>query len=232
MMNGIILINKPLGWTSFDAVNKVRRTIEASGLNTTNRKRFPVGHTGTLDPLAEGLLVVLLGDYTRRAPDLVKVSKTYEVMMTLGQTSSTGDEEGEKQSVSDLQPKLFDIEKVFMSFVGDSMQTPPQYSAIKVNGQRAYKLAREGKKVDLEPRPIHVARMLLLSYHYPDVHFLVEVSSGTYVRALIEDMGKVLTTGAYMKALKRSKVGNYDIRDAISPENITAELIQENLRSL
>jgi len=232
MMNGLLLINKPQGWTSFDAVNKVRRAIEASGLNTTNRKRFPVGHTGTLDPLAEGLLVVLLGDYTRRAPELVKASKTYEVVMTLGQTSTTGDEEGEKQVVSDLQPKLYTIEEVFMSFVGDSMQTPPQYSAIKVNGQRAYKLARAGKKVELEPRPIHVARMLLLSYHYPDVHFLVEVSSGTYVRALIEDMGKALTTGAYMKSLKRTKVGNYDIRDAISPENITGELIQQNMRSL
>src|ERR1043165_8569072 len=100
-VNGILLINKPTGWTSFDVVNKVRRTIEQSGLNTTNKKRFPVGHTGTLDPLATGLLVLMLGTYTKKVPDYTKMDKTYEVTMRLGQTSTTGDEEGEKTAISD-----------------------------------------------------------------------------------------------------------------------------------
>jgi tRNA pseudouridine55 synthase len=224
-MNGIILIDKPQGWTSFDAVNKVRRAIQYSDLNATGKKRFPVGHTGTLDPMATGLLVLLLGKYTKKAPGLTKLDKTYEVSMRLGVVSTTGDEEGEKTVVSDVEPTLDEVQQALRQFVGDIMQTPPAFSAIKINGQRAYKLARAGKAPELEARPVHIERIELTSYEYPKVRFTTEVSSGTYIRSLVEDVGKVLGSGAYMNGLRRTKVGKYSIADAISPEEITAEII-------
>lgn len=231
-MNDILLVDKPHGWTSFDAVNKVRRTIQYSELNTTGKKRFPVGHTGTLDPMATGLLVLLLGKATKQAMTLTKLDKTYEVTMHLGQTSTTGDEEGEKQPVSDIVPEEHRVKEVLASFVGDSMQVPPAFSAIKINGQRAYKLARAGKTPELEARPIHIARIDLEDYHYPDVRFTAHVSSGTYIRSLVEDAGKALGCGAYMSALRRTQVGKFSIEDAISPVEITPELIAAHARAL
>jgi tRNA pseudouridine55 synthase len=224
-VNGILLIDKPKGWTSFDAVNKVRRAIQYSDLNVTGKKRFPVGHTGTLDPMATGLLVLLLGKYTKKAPGLTKLDKTYDVVMRLGQVSTTGDEEGEKSDVSDLRPSQDDVAAVLASFEGDSMQVPPAFSAIKINGQRAYKLARSGKAPELEARPVHISQITLTSYAYPEATFTVEVSSGTYVRSLVEDIGKKLTTGAYMSGLRRTRVGEFSLATAISPEDITPELI-------
>jgi len=231
-MNGAILIDKPQGWTSFDAVNRVRRVIQNSEFNTTGKKRFPVGHTGTLDPMATGLLLLLLGKATKQAMTLTKLDKTYEVTMRLGQTSTTGDEEGEKTDVSDAQPTEEEIQKVLATFVGDTMQTPPAFSAIKINGQRAYKLARAGKIPELEPRPIHIDRIILDSYEYPTVRFTAEASSGTYIRSLVEDAGKILGTGAYMSGLRRTKVGNFTIANAITPENLTPEIIAAHIFTL
>ena len=225
-MNGILLVDKPAGWTSFDVVNKVRRTVEQGGLNVTGKKRFPVGHTGTLDPLATGLLVLLLGNYTKRAPELTKLDKTYEVTMRLGQTSTTGDEEGEKIAASGQRPGGRDIETVLEQFRGEIMQTPPAYSAVKVNGQRAYKLARAGKQPELKPRPVTVHDITFDGYEYPDVQFRAHVSSGTYIRTLVEDIGKALGTGAYMAALRRTKVGRFDIGEALTIEDCIPEAIK------
>ncbi|HEY8999463.1 MAG TPA: tRNA pseudouridine(55) synthase TruB [Candidatus Saccharimonadales bacterium] len=222
-MQGTLLIDKPAGWTSFDVVNKVRRMAETSGFNTTGRKRFPVGHTGTLDPLATGLLVLLLGKATRDAMMLTKLDKTYEVTMKLGETSTTGDDEGEKTHASDVRPAREELEAALQKFVGDSMQTPPAFSAIKINGQRAYKLAREGKAPELTARPIHIEAIKLASYEYPFVKFTADVSSGTYIRSLVEDLGKMLGTGAYMSALRRTRVGTFDIANALSMEDLTPE---------
>ena len=231
-MNGILLIDKPKGWTSFDVVNKVRRMVQNSKLNTSNKKRFPVGHTGTLDPQATGLLVLLLGKYTTHAMSLTKLDKTYEVVMCLGQISTTGDEEGEKTSVSDVQPTEADIKNVLKTFVGDTMQTPPAFSAIKINGQRAYKLAREGKAPELAARPIHIESLNVTDYAYPFVKFTVHVSSGTYIRSLVEDAGRLLKTGAYMSDLRRTTVGRYNIADALSMDGLTPERINERLQFL
>ena len=225
-VNGILLIDKPSGWTSFDVVNKVRRMIETSGLNTTNKKRFPVGHTGTLDPLATGLLVLMLGTYTKRVPEFTKMDKTYEVTMRLGQTSTTGDEEGEKTRVSDTVPTKEEIHIALARFEGDIMQTPPAFSAIKINGKRAYQLAREGKEPDLKPRPAHIDRNILVKYEYPEVHFVSHVSSGTYIRSLVEDVGKWLGTGAYMSALRRTRVGGFELRKAASMEGLDPTAVQ------
>jgi tRNA pseudouridine55 synthase len=231
-MNGILLIDKPKGWTSFDAVNKVRRIIQYSELNTTGKKRFPVGHTGTLDPMATGLLVLLLGKSTKMAPSLTKLDKTYSVTMCLGQESTTGDSEGAIKPVSTAMPHQQAVETALQNFVGDSMQVPPRYSAIKVNGQRAYKLARSGKDIVLEPRPVHIEKLVLTNYKYPYVDFVVHVSSGTYIRSLVEDVGKLLGTGAYMSGLRRLTVGTYRITDAVSPENLTPELIAQHTQDL
>ncbi len=227
-MNGILLIDKPKEWTSFDVVGKVRSIVTKSELNETGRKRFPVGHTGTLDPLATGLLVLLLGKYTKRATELTKLDKTYEVTMKLGETSTTGDEEGEKTKTSSNEPTKAEIEQALQKFTGEVMQTPPIYSAIKINGQRAYKLAREGREVTIEPRKVSIYKNKLQSYDYPFVTFTAEVSSGTYIRSLVEDLGKTLETGAYMSDLRRTKIGQFDLKNAITVQDLSPEVIAQH----
>lgn len=227
--NGILLIDKPKGWTSFDAVNKVRHMCVVAGLNETGKKRFPVGHTGTLDPLATGLLVLLVGTYTRKAMSLTKLDKTYEATLRLGMTSSTGDEEGDKVITSDSRPTQQQIQQCLESFIGDSTQVPPAFSAIKVNGQRAYKLARAGKAPMLEARPIHIEAIKLKIYAYPFVTFTAEVSSGTYIRSLAEDIGKKLETGAYMTELRRTRVGSFSIDNAMTMEELDPASLPQKL---
>lgn len=229
-MNGIVLVDKPKGWTSFDVVNKIRRMVQQSGLSSSSRKRFPVGHTGTLDPLATGLLVIMLGTYTKKVPAYIKQDKTYEVTMRLGQTSTTGDDEGEKTVTSDTQPTEQELHIAMARFEGDSMQTPPVFSAVKVNGRRAYDLARKGKAPQMEPRPVHIERLILTKYAYPYVHFVAHVSSGTYIRSLVEDIGKVVGTGAYMSDLRRTRVGTFLIEEALSMDGLTPALLQAALR--
>jgi tRNA pseudouridine55 synthase len=226
-MNGILLVDKPAGWTSFDVVNKVRRLIETSGLNATNKKRFPVGHTGTLDPLATGLLVLMLGAYTKKVPEYTKLDKTYEVTMRLGQTSTTGDEEGEKTGVSDKVPTEDEIRAALARFEGDIMQIPPAFSAIKINGQRAYNLARKGEAPKLEPRPVHIEYNTLIKYEYPFVYYTSHVTSGTYIRSLVEDLGKQLATGAYMPALRRTRVGGFELEKAVSMQDLSPDTLAQ-----
>ena len=227
-MQGILLVDKPKGWTSFDVVNFVRKIVaNAEGKKPKNTK---VGHTGTLDPLATGLLVLVVGkEYTRRADEFSKMDKTYEVTMKLGETSVTGDEEGDKTAVSDTIPTKEAIVAALQQFSGHIMQTPPQFSALKVNGQRAYDLARAGKVVELKPRPVTVYTNELTRYEYPFVIFTSSVSSGTYVRSLVEDIGSALTTGAYMSDLRRTVVGTRSVDDAITTEGMTPELLERKL---
>jgi len=215
-MQGVLLIDKPSGWTSFDVVNYVRKQVAAAeGKKPKNTK---VGHTGTLDPLATGLLVLLVGkEYTRRATELTKLDKTYEVTMKLGWTSTTGDEEGKKTAVSDTVPTSEAVLEALGAFQGQIMQVPPAFSAMKINGQRAYHLARQGKEVALEARPVTIHSIKLTDYSYPLAQFTADVGSGTYIRSLVEDLGKHLGTGAYMPALRRTRVGKFSITDAVAP---------------
>lgn len=231
-MDGLVLIDKPVGWTSFDVVNKVRRMAESVRTDTGGRKRFPVGHTGTLDPLATGLLVLLLGKYTKRATELTKLDKVYEVTMRLGMTSTTGDEEGEKQSHSDERPTEEAIASALMTYTGPLMQTPPAFSAIKVQGKRAYELARKGQKPDLQPRPVHVYSTQLGSYNYPNVRFTTHVSSGTYIRTLVEDLGKELGVGAYMSGLRRTRVGPFRLEDALQIDELQPERLHTVIQEM
>jgi len=176
--------------------------------------------------------VLLVGkEYTRRATEISKVDKTYETTMRLGMTSTTADDEGEKTAVSDSAPTLDAVREALATYTGQIMQTPPIYSAMKINGQRAYKLAREGKAVAMEPRPAMIYSTELASYDYPYVRFVSQVGSGTYIRSLVEDIGRELGTGAYMSDLRRTVVGPYSLDDAIGVENCDAAVLARSLRS-
>jgi tRNA pseudouridine55 synthase len=223
-MDGLLLIDKPKGWTSFDVVAKVRGILKHGG--TAKPK---VGHTGTLDPLATGLLVLTLGTYCKRAGEFSALAKTYEAEVTLGQTSTTDDDEGEKLPQSDKKPAAEEITTVLQSFLGEQSQTPPKFSAIKIDGQRAYKLARKGQEVAMKSRPITIYAISKIAYEYPKVTFSVDVSSGTYIRSLARDIGERLGTGAYLSGLRRTTVGKFDITDAAIMESLTSETIYARL---
>lgn len=223
----MLLVDKPAGWTSFDAVNYVRRLI--ANAEAKKPKMVKVGHTGTLDPFATGLLVLLIGkEYTRRAGEFSKLDKTYEVTMKLGETSSTGDPEGEITAVSDTAPNIKALQGAVEQLRGQIEQVPPAYSAIKIGGQRAYKLARAGKEVIMEPRIVTINSLEIINYTYPEVKLVADVSSGTYIRTLVADIGQVLGAGAYTTALRRTKVGGFSLVDAVEVKTLTAQLIEQN----
>ncbi len=224
-MQGILLVDKPKGWTSFDVVNYVRKIV-ATELGK-KPKHVKVGHTGTLDPFATGLLVLLIGkEYTRRAGELSKQDKTYEVTMRFGAVSSTGDPEGEITEVDGKIPTREALEAATKRFIGEIQQVPPAYSAVKIDGQRAYKLARAGKEVVIEPRTVTIYSLEIVRYEYPEVQFTTSVSSGTYIRTLVEDIAKALHTGAYTTDLRRTQVGTYVIDDALLVKSLTIHEIQ------
>jgi tRNA pseudouridine55 synthase len=216
-MNGYLLIDKPAGWTSHDVVAKVRNILKKEAGH-----KVKVGHTGTLDPFATGLLVLMVGNYTKKAAEFSKLDKTYEAEITLGSVSSTGDIEGEITKKSDDKPSLDDIYRALEQFTGEIEQTPHRFSALKIDGQRAYKLAREGKEVILEPRKITIYSIKNVEYNYPKLKLITEVSSGTYIRSLAEDIGEKLGTGAYLTFLRRIKVGALELKDAAAIESLNS----------
>jgi tRNA pseudouridine55 synthase len=226
-MNDILLIDKPVGWTSFDVVAKIRGAIRAPytarGEKATKRQ-LKVGHAGTLDPFATGLLIILLGDACSRADEFLKLDKVYEATFRLGMTSTTGDPEGELSPVSDTQPTQADVLGALKAFTGEIEQTPPVYSAIKIGGERAYKLAREGKAVAMPTRRVTIHELELLDYNYPELHIRAHVSSGTYSRTLAEDIGTKLGTGAYCSGLRRTSIASMSILSAQSVEDVVAVL--------
>ena len=207
--SGIILIDKPTGMTSFGVVARVRRKrSERAG------KKIKVGHTGTLDPFATGLMILVIGKETKNAETYSKLDKVYEATIRLGQTSTTGDPEGEITKVSDLRPTEAEVAEALTKFKGEIQQTPPAFSAIKIDGQRAYKLARAGEVVEMPVRTVTIHSLELISYNYPELRIKAHVSSGTYIRTLAEDIGKVLEVGAYCTQLRRTKIGDWEIKDA------------------
>jgi tRNA pseudouridine55 synthase len=215
-LSGYLLLDKPTGWTSHDVVAKIR-----SVLKKETGQKVKVGHTGTLDPFATGLLIIVIGDYTKRAAEFSKLDKTYEAELTLGSISTTGDPEGEITKKSDKKPSKQEIEEVLNSLVGEIEQVPHKFSAMKIDGQRAYKLARAGKEVALEPRKVTIYSIENTKYEYPKLSFACRVSSGTYIRSLAEDIGAKLGTGAYLSNLRRIEVGNHSINEAIAIDKNT-----------
>lgn len=206
MMNGIINIYKEKGFTSFDVVAKLR------GILKTRR----IGHTGTLDPDAEGVLPVCIGKATKICELLTDKTKEYEAVMLLGRTTDTQDVTGETQTQQEVRCSAKEVEKAVLSFVGDYMQVPPMYSALKVNGKKLYELAREGKTVERKPRPVHFYEIEILDIDFPLVRFRVTCSKGTYIRTLCHDIGEKLGCGAAMETLLRTKVGRFTLDDAIT----------------
>ena len=235
----IILVDKPAGISSFGVVAKVR-----GFLKSKFGHKIKVGHTGTLDPFATGLLILLSGKMTKKSNEFLKLDKVYEATLKLGYTSTTGDPEGKirrylvegiseaaaekerpspvKTGARDATPKLNTVRSCLESFIGEINQKVPAFSAIKINGQRAYKLARKGVDFETPTRKIEIYSIEILDYNYPELKIRTHVSSGTYIRTLAEDIGEKLGTGAYLTALRRTKIGNYDIKNATSLDNFTA----------
>jgi tRNA pseudouridine55 synthase len=223
-MDGFVLVDKPTGVSSFGVVARVRK-IASYGFG----KQIKVGHTGTLDPAATGLLILVLGTYTKRASEFSKLDKEYQAEVMLGLVSSTGDAEGKITRRSNLEPTKEEIGLALNTFIGTIDQKPPPYSAVKVNGQRAYALARQGKMPVLEPRKVTIYDINDVHYHYPVVRFTTSVSSGTYIRSLAIDLGEELTTGAYLSGLRRTKVDDFDVKDALSLEDIDHNSLVKHL---
>ncbi len=209
--NQIILVDKPAGISSFGAVARVRRE-----LTKKFGHKIKVGHTGTLDPFATGLLILLTGKMTKKSNDFLKLDKVYEATLRLGYVSTTGDPEGEiRINPREYYPSFEKVTSVIKSFIGKISQQVPKFSAVKINGERAYKLARKGKSFETPTREIEIYDIEILEYNYPELKIRCHVSSGTYIRTLAEDIGKKLGTGAYLTSLRRTKIGNYDVKDAI-----------------
>jgi tRNA pseudouridine55 synthase len=200
-----LLIDKPEGPTSFDVIANLRRI--------TGVKR--IGHAGTLDPLASGLLIVGIGrEATRRLDHFVGLPKSYEAQICLGSTSATDDREGPIMPASTKKPLLSEVESALRHFLGDQEQLPPRFSAVKVDGEKAYAVARRGGSLALKPRRITIFNLDLVEYSYPTLKLSIHCSSGTYIRSLARDLGQTLGTGAYLTELRRSKIGEYSVDDA------------------
>jgi tRNA pseudouridine55 synthase len=208
VVSGVLVVDKPIGLTSHDVVQIIRR---GTGIRRA-------GHTGTLDPRASGVLVILIGPAVRLSEFVSASDKRYQATIRLGSSTDTYDEEGTVTasatvSVDDISEEYFD--EVLQRFVGEIEQVPPPYSAVKVQGRKAYDMAREGEEVDLEPRIIKVYNLEVLEWAPPEVVIDVYCSSGTYVRSLANDLGKSLGTGAYLVGLRRTKSGRFTLRDAV-----------------
>ncbi|MEM6845959.1 MAG: tRNA pseudouridine(55) synthase TruB [Bacteroidota bacterium] len=201
----VLLVDKPLEWTSFDVVKKMR------GLTKVKK----IGHAGTLDPLATGLLILCTGKMTKQIEQFQGMEKAYEGTLVLGKTTPSIDLETEfdsEQSTKHITPEQ--IEAVRQQFLGTIQQVPPQHSAIKVDGRRVYKSARKGKKVEIKPRAVEIRAFNFIKIDLPTVRFEVVCSKGTYIRSMVRDLGQVLGVGAYLKELRRTRIGQFEVSDA------------------
>lgn len=225
-MNGIVLINKEKNYTSHDVVSIVKKITKSK-----------VGHTGTLDPNATGVLPLLLGDATKISKYLINHDKEYEVILELGKKTSTADVEGEvieEKEVSQTIWKPEYIENILTEFIGEQEQIPPIYSAIKINGKKLYDYAREGKTVTIEPRRIKIYKIELMGFNKEDkqIQFKVNCSKGTYIRSLCEDIAQKLGTVGYMKELNRTQVGEFYIKDSITIAELEEKIKKNDLSNI
>lgn len=224
MIDGILLIDKEEGITSYDVIRRLKYLLP---------RKYKIGHAGTLDPFATGLLAVLLGKATKLMDTIHGLEKEYEVTAEFGYATDTQDCTGEKTNSSStpLEISKEQLEKnIAQYFLGDISQLPPQYSAKKINGQKAYDLARQGKEVDLKPKDIHISKYEIIKYEWPFVTFKVVCSTGTYIRTLVNDLGEKVGTYATAVSLRRTRIGEFNVNDSISTKAInegTLESIME-----
>ncbi|MEC7265761.1 MAG: tRNA pseudouridine(55) synthase TruB [Bacteroidota bacterium] len=221
-LNGqIILIDKPLEWTSFQAVNALKWAIRKK----FNLKKLKIGHAGTLDPLASGLLVICTGKFTKKIPELQGQVKEYTGTFTLGATTPSYDMETEVDRTFPMEHITEEsVQNATNPFLGEIEQLPPVFSALKKDGKRLYKFARKGEHVEVQPRKIEIYEFEITRIELPEVDFRVVCSKGTYIRSLAHDFGKALNSGAYLSALRRTKIGNYNVNNATTPLVFKEEL--------
>lgn len=220
-IEGVLVIDKPLGLSSMQVCAIVRGKLKAGGAP----KRVKVGHGGTLDPLASGVLVVLVGKATKRCDQVMLGVKQYETTIDLARLSDTDDLEGEVQDVRvEREPTIDEVREACAKWTGDVMQTPPAYSAIKVGGQRAYAMARRGEAVELAARPIRIDEIEVVSYAWPTLVIRVTCGKGTYIRSLGRDIGSEMGVGGVLTALRRTRVGWFSIEDSVTLEALPSPM--------
>ena len=212
MKGELILIDKDINWTSFDVVSKIRNFIKKK----FNLKKIKVGHAGTLDPLATGLLIICYGKMTKEIDNFIGLDKSYSGKMIIGSSTPSYDLETKPNvfyQTDHINKKL--IYEKAEEFVGEIMQKPPIFSAVKKNGVRSYKLARKGEQVNLEKRKITIRDFKITEINFPELSFEVDCSKGTYIRSLINDFGKALKSGAHLTELRRTKIGEFSVNDSL-----------------
>ena len=213
----ILLIDKPIGWTSFDVVNSIRYAIK----KTFNIKKIKVGHAGTLDPLATGLLIICTGKFTKQIDSFQSLDKVYVGSMFIGATTPSFDKETEIEQTFDIKNitknNLLETSK---QFTGIIEQTPPAYSAVKIDGKRAFEYARKNNEVKIKSRQVTIHEFSLLNFELPEIDFMVSCSKGTYIRSLVNDFGRAINNGAYMSSLRRTSIGDFSVNNAYSVEAI------------
>ena len=221
-----MLVNKPLNWTSFDAVNKIRWNLK----RYTKTKRFKVGHAGTLDPLATGLLLICTGKFTKKINQFMGLPKSYRATIKLGKETPSFDGETEVSKTHDISHlSITDVEQALKSFIGEVEQYPPVHSAVRKGGKRLYEYARAGKEVTVDPRQVHISRLELVENKWPEIVVDVDCSKGTYIRSLAHDIGQSLGVGSYLTGLVRTKVGEFTLEQAVEVEDIVNEIRSEEL---
>lgn len=226
----VLLIDKPVGWTSFDVVNKIRGAIrhylkEQGGDNALAARKLKVGHAGTLDPLATGMLIICTGKFTKKIDEYMAQEKEYTGTIQFGATTASYDSETPVEqifSTDTLTEEL--IRETSLQFVGTIQQVPPMYSAIKQDGKKMYELAREGKTVEIKSREVTISAFDFTRFELPQVDFRIACSKGTYIRSIAHDLGKALNNGGYLSALRRTRIGEYKIDDAMTVDAFLALL--------
>jgi len=217
-----LLVDKDLDWTSFDVVKKIKNIIKCK----------KVGHAGTLDPLATGLLIICTGKNTKKINDLQNQDKVYTGEFILGKSTPSHDLETEFNSQKDIKNISSDrIEEVSKRFVGEQLQRPPKFSAVKVNGKRAYEYARDNEDVKIKEKNINIYEFKITEYNLPNISFKISCTKGTYIRSIARDFGEKLGCGAVLSKLRRTEIGNYDVEDAFKVNDLADKLKKEKIES-
>lgn len=217
---GLLVVDKPIGLSSMDVVRRVRR---AAGFAKT-------GHAGTLDPLATGVVICCLGAATKAIDRLMATTKVYDTVIDLSAFTTTDDREGDREEVAvDTPPSRGEIDAAVTRFVGEIDQTPPAYSAVHVAGQRAYKLARSGRAVAIEPRRVRIDAVEVRGYAFPELSLRITCGKGVYIRSLGRDLGRTLGTGGHLASLRRTAVGRHTLHDAVPIERLDEPITQDDL---
>lgn len=221
----IMLVNKPLEWTSFDIVNRIKYAIK----HNHKLKKIKVGHAGTLDPMADGLLIICTGKYTKLLESLSSSSKAYSALIKLGVTTASFDRESKEENSMDVGHLTnAEIESVKDKFAGQILQKPPIFSAIKIKGKNAYTLARRGEDIDIKSREVRIIKFEFTSISLPFLSLDVKVSKGTYIRSLANDIGNELKVGGYLYGLTRTSIGEFQLADALEIDEVVNYIKKEN----